>query len=121
MHSSKVSATQLVQDNQVVGVRLGCSDCVEDSNELASCLLDSGNDLLCNGWVLVVKDFSCTAALAKVEIVCAGNGNHVYACGCGYLGRHGPDGGGTAVDDDGLAERLNRGVEGGIWQGKGRG
>lgn len=104
MYAGEVASAQLREDGEVVGVRLGSGDGVEDTDELMLFrFADRFDDLVGNRRVLVVKDLGRSAALAEVKVVSAGDGDDADSGGRGQLSRHGADGRRAAVHDESLA------------------
>lgn len=118
---------QARKHRQPVRVRLGRADSVEDAHKLVALRTSCGcglDDVLNEGLLVVVKDGGGAAATAQVEVTRAGNGEDADAGSGGELRGHGADGGGAAVDDEGLfAGRWGGvvGVEGRVGQAEGRG
>ena len=110
MHAGEVATAQLLEDGEVAGVRLGSGDGVEDADEFGLARHGGIDDVLDDRGVLVVKDLSSSAALDQVVVVRTSDGDDVDSSGRSDLSRHGADGRGSAVHDEGLAGRRCRGL-----------
>ena len=92
MHAGEVTSTELGKDGEVVGVRLGSGDSVEDADELVvSRFADRFNDFVDHRRVLVIEDLGRPTALAEVKVVRASDRDDVNSGGRRKLSRHGAD------------------------------
>ena len=110
VHAGEVATTQLLEDVEVAGVRLRNGDGVEDADEFGLARFGGFDDFVDDRGVLVVKDLSGSAALDQIVVVRTGDSDDVDPSGRGDLTRHGADGRGSAVHDEGLACRRCRGL-----------
>lgn len=110
MHAGEVATTQLLEDVEVAGVRLGSGDGIEDADEFGLARLGGFDEFLDARGVLVVKDLSSSTALDQIVVVRTSDGDDVDSSGRSDLSRHGADGRGSAVHDESLARRRCRGL-----------
>ena len=110
MHAGEMATAQLLEDGEVTGVRLGSGDGVEDADEFGLARHDGVDDVLDDRGILVVKDLSSSAALDQVVVVRTSDSYDLDCCSRSNLSRHGADGRGSAIHDEGLAGRRCRGL-----------